>query len=443
MLKKSLLAFILLLSNYPVRAQIDSTTVVQLLNQVATQNISSDIANLADANGAKTRVSYTDGNRWAVDYIKQRFESMPGLTCVQLDTFVLDFATPPFNLVRLFNVVATLEGAGQPDQYFIVGGHLDATANLDPNLTWESDWATANAQGADDNASGVAAILEIARVLSDPANGFSSNYSIKFIAFGAEERHPAYQNENHQGARHFVQGAFNRGDQILGAYIVDMIGYNSTGNHHFNIVSNGKSDELALKLLEVNQRFDIGLHVNTSFKEVTYSDHDQFWLYRYKANLLIENAPPWNDNLPWYMENPFYHRESDVPAAINLQQVTKIAKLTLAAVASLSTLLTSVETSTGDTQPLSFTLLQNYPNPFNAGTRILYQLLFSGQVKLTVYDVRGQEVRSLVGQRQQPGEYAVTWDGADAAGRPVPSALYFYRLTVDDRTFVRKMVYAK
>nr|NIR52830.1 M20/M25/M40 family metallo-hydrolase [candidate division KSB1 bacterium]NIR70429.1 M20/M25/M40 family metallo-hydrolase [candidate division KSB1 bacterium]NIS28100.1 M20/M25/M40 family metallo-hydrolase [candidate division KSB1 bacterium]NIT74980.1 M20/M25/M40 family metallo-hydrolase [candidate division KSB1 bacterium]NIU28784.1 M20/M25/M40 family metallo-hydrolase [candidate division KSB1 bacterium] len=415
------------------------------MEQISEENISTIIQDLADANGHETRVSYTDGNRWAVNYIKETFESFDGLTSVTLDTFFASNATFPFDTEPLFNVVATLEGTVAPSQIYIIGGHVDATANLDNNLNWESDWLTAKAPGADDNATGIAAILEIARVLSDPANEFDAPVTIKFVAFGAEERHPAYDNRNHLGSRHFVQQSYSHGDDILGAYILDMIGHNSTGHDYFNIVSDTRSKELGEKMLEVNSVYQVGLSSNQPpFPEATYSDHDQFWLYRYKAILLIENAPPWQNNPPWYAANPFYHRRTDTFATLNVSQVTKLAKLTLSTVASLSGVVTSVETPREEVRPpQTFTLLQNYPNPFNAGTLIRYRLHSNGNVKLSIYNLQGQEVINLVDQLQPAGEYSLVWNGKDAQGQNLSSGMYLYSLKVGDRRSVKKMILSK
>ena len=82
--------------------------------------------------------------------------------------------------------------------------------------------------------------------------------------------------------------------------------------------------------------------------------------------------------------------------------------------------------------PTEYALSQNYPNPFNATTSIQY-LVVSDQspphVTLTIFNLLGQKVRTLVDGVKEPGSYTVTWDGTDASGSNVPSGVYFYRLT--------------
>lgn len=455
MMNKLILVSVLLglvLPGSLVRAQSDSTVfdakIAELMEQVSKDSLAKYIQDLADAGGHKSRASYTEGNLWAVQYIKERFESFAGLTSVELDTFLLSNAQAPYDTVPLFNVVATLEGQEHPGQIYVVGGHLDATANRDGNINWDNDWPTAMAPGADDNATGVASILEIARILSDPANDINQSVTIKFVAFGAEEVHPAYSSsssDHHFGSLNFVKEAYQNGDDILGAYIMDMIGYNNTGNDYFDVVSNAKSISLGEDLLETNSVYEVGLESNEPpFENALYSDHDKFWNYRYLAILLIEHAPPWEDDLPWYTINPYYHKESDTFEHVNLNQVHKIAQLTLGTLASLSTV-TSVETVPGERPdvPESFELLQNYPNPFNAGTLIRYRLATAAPVRLTIYNLRGQKVASLVEGLQTAGTHAVLWDGKNAAHQELSSAIYLYELQVGERRQIRKMVLSK
>jgi len=94
--------------------------------------------------------------------------------------------------------------------------------------------------------------------------------------------------------------------------------------------------------------------------------------------------------------------------------------------------------------PSRFTLEQNYPNPFNPSTTIAYHLSKSSTVELTVYNLAGQKIRTLVSdKRQNAGNYSVQWDGRNDAGRAVVSGLYVYRLKSDSRVQSRKMLLLK
>jgi hypothetical protein len=86
-------------------------------------------------------------------------------------------------------------------------------------------------------------------------------------------------------------------------------------------------------------------------------------------------------------------------------------------------------------QPNSFTLNQNYPNPFNPSTTITYQLTKSGRIRLTVLNVLGQEVATLVHEEQSAGSHSVSWNASGIA-----SGVYFYQLESEAQTVVKKLV---
>lgn len=102
---------------------------------------------------------------------------------------------------------------------------------------------------------------------------------------------------------------------------------------------------------------------------------------------------------------------------------------------------TSIGMEADETVPHSFSLLQNYPNPFNAGTRIPYDVPDEEtEIKLSIYDIRGALIRTLVEEWHVPGRYAIHWDGRNEDGRSAGSGVFLYRLTIGDRSLVRKLV---
>ena len=88
-------------------------------------------------------------------------------------------------------------------------------------------------------------------------------------------------------------------------------------------------------------------------------------------------------------------------------------------------------------------LQQNFPNPFNPSTTIKYSVASQTRVSLSIYDVRGRLIRSLVNRTHQPGAYSLNWDGLDKAGRPVSSGVYFYRMKSAKYEQTRKMMILK
>jgi len=90
--------------------------------------------------------------------------------------------------------------------------------------------------------------------------------------------------------------------------------------------------------------------------------------------------------------------------------------------------------------PESFFLEQNFPNPFNSSTHIKFSLFEKVKVCLKIYNLTGQEIRTLSNTVQSPGSYLVQWDGKDDLGTAVSSGIYIYRLQVNQMITSRKML---
>ncbi len=90
--------------------------------------------------------------------------------------------------------------------------------------------------------------------------------------------------------------------------------------------------------------------------------------------------------------------------------------------------------------PAAFKLFANYPNPFNPETTISYQIPRDSQVALAIFNTVGQQVRTLVNERQSAGVYLVLWDAKDDFGNRVPSGVYFYRLRAGKVEVTRRLI---
>ena len=95
--------------------------------------------------------------------------------------------------------------------------------------------------------------------------------------------------------------------------------------------------------------------------------------------------------------------------------------------------------------PKAFALSQNYPNPFNPSTTIAFDIPEGKEayVRLNVYNIRGQMLRTLVNETMDEGSYKIEWDGKDNNGRYVSSGVYFYRIQAGEFSKTRKMVVLK
>jgi hypothetical protein len=90
--------------------------------------------------------------------------------------------------------------------------------------------------------------------------------------------------------------------------------------------------------------------------------------------------------------------------------------------------------------PKSFALLGNYPNPFNPETTIRFQIAEKGRVKLVIYNLLGQQVRTLIDTELKPGFQEIRWDGRDNTGLHTASGAYIYRLSQDGQVKAKKML---
>ncbi|MBC8416628.1 MAG: T9SS type A sorting domain-containing protein, partial [Candidatus Cloacimonetes bacterium] len=93
--------------------------------------------------------------------------------------------------------------------------------------------------------------------------------------------------------------------------------------------------------------------------------------------------------------------------------------------------------------PLVTNLNQNYPNPFNPVTTISYQLPEESEVELSVYNIKGQKVKTLVNETKPAGEHSAIWNGKDSNGNQVSSGIYFYKLNTGYYQKVKKMLLLK
>jgi hypothetical protein len=173
------------------------------------------------------------------------------------------------------------------------------------------------APGADDNASGTAAVIEAARILSQ----HTFPYTLIFALWDEEE-------QGLVGAHFYAAQARNANDSILGVINMDMIAYDSNNDGkaeiHNRAVAN--SIELYQKMVEVNSTYGINLSLINKNPGSTYSDHAAFWQRNYGAILLIE------DNNDF---NPYYHTVNDLLQYFNVPYFVKSAKLAIGAITTL------------------------------------------------------------------------------------------------------------
>lgn len=250
-----------------------------------------------------------DGN---TDTIKSRNKFQPGndkafrFIAQELRSYGLEPDSGLFG-TRGKNIWAIQQGAIYPNQYYIICGHYDAmpTGSIAP--------------AADDDGSGVGAVLEAARVLSD----YLFEYSIIY-AFWDEEEYSL------TGSNKFATDAQTNGMQILGVLNMDAIAWDgnndSVARVHVKPIAN--SENIGDTVFMMNTRYHIGLDLQLNNPGATYSDHASFWNKNFSALLIIQD---W-DNDP----NPHYHQVSDSITYFNVPFYHKMARLSISSVATLA-----------------------------------------------------------------------------------------------------------
>jgi hypothetical protein len=88
--------------------------------------------------------------------------------------------------------------------------------------------------------------------------------------------------------------------------------------------------------------------------------------------------------------------------------------------------------------PLKFSLSQNYPNPFNPTTKIRFDVQKTSFINITIYDILGRELETMVNEQLKPGTFEIDWDGSNFT-----SGIYFYKLTTESYTETRRMILIK
>ena len=215
----------------------------------------------------------------------------------------------------VWNIEAELTGGSKPGEIFVVGAHYDSVLG---------------SPGSNDNGSGVAAVLEIARLLA----GEKLERTVRLVAFVNEEP-PFFQTEN-MGSRVYAARSRERGERIVGMISVETIGYysDSAGSQKYpfpfsffypdtanfiGFVGNLGSRQLvrsAIASFRRNTQFPSeGLAAPGSITGVGWSDHWSFWKEGYPAIMITDTA---------LFRYPYYHSMSDTPDKIDYERMARV-----------------------------------------------------------------------------------------------------------------------
>jgi Zn-dependent M28 family amino/carboxypeptidase len=226
------------------------------------------------------------------------------------------------------NIEVTLAGSSRANEIIVVGGHYDSAPGT---------------PGADDNASGAAAILEMARLLKSEPH----LRTIKIVAFANEE--PPFFFTEDMGSRRYARAAKERGDNIVAMISMETIGYYSDADgsqkyppilgwfypsrgDFIGIVGNVKSRALVHRVVRDFRQFaafpSAGSAAPMQIPGISWSDQWSFWKEGYVAVMITDTAP---------FRNPNYHEMSDRPESLNYDYMARVVQGVARVVAVMAT----------------------------------------------------------------------------------------------------------
>ncbi|MCO4747047.1 MAG: M20/M25/M40 family metallo-hydrolase [Proteobacteria bacterium] len=226
--------------------------------------------------------------------------------------------------VEVANLVAELPGS---DEIVVIGAHYDSAPGT---------------PGADDNATGVAAMLALATELRDA----KPTATLRFVAFTNEE--PPWFHGPEMGSRQYATAARERGDNVVAMLSLETLGYyrDEPGTQHYpspfsllypdtgnfiGFIANPKSRPLVRRCVRTfREHVDFpsqGAALPASIQGIGWSDHRSFWENGYQAVMVTDTAPN---------RNPHYHEPTDLPVELDIQRLSRVVTGLKAVVEDLS-----------------------------------------------------------------------------------------------------------
>ena len=359
----------------------------------------------------------------AADWIANQFESY-GLS-VEFDAFQHTRSRIGKGVLGTYtmrNVEATLLGKGaNSDEIYLVTGHYDSIASKTDK--WEQDWKILPAPGASDNASGIATMIETARLLSQ----IDLNRTVRFVAFSGEELFL-------HGSRHYRQLIEARGDKVIGVINLDMVGHDGGGELDLHVLGDQQSQWLVKACQTVAERYDIEVDLRLkNDPSFIFSDHSPFWEVAIPAIQLSEESS---------LTNPtesieYIHSEFDVLNVITVPLGELALKLTVATIAELAG--PSGEDFIFEPKPDS-PIIRNlivYPNPVNLQKNQFVVLDFyltrPAEVQVTIHSLSAEHIftsQPFTGKIGRNSDF--DWQGKNMSGARVASGVYTCSVTATD-----------
>ncbi len=314
------------------------------------------------------------------------------------------------------NVIGVKRGIVYPESiYTIICGHFDATSYAIPDI----------APGADDNASGTAAVIEAARVMSN----YQFEYTIRYIGFSGEEW-------GLYGSEYYAQLARSQNDSILGVLNGDMIAYSDIQPESLEVfakTSNPPCEPFADFFIAAADTYTTLMTNKRMTTTMVYSDHAPFWDQGYLALCNIED---------FWVTNPYYHTPGDTIGA-GYNDHTFCTEVTKAEIAALALLAIPYSTGIQELTDANTDNMQLAVWP-TVGKNLFTISLTAGStepMRVRIYDVTGRTVRNIaIPSSDIANRSSVKWNGTDEKGNDLPGGVYFVHYEGDRIGHTAKLV---
>jgi len=360
--------FLLLIVNvqFSVRAQTlkSDSLISAVLGSIHKDSIEGVIRDLQNFD---TRFALANNRKEVAQWHYEKFINL-GYTQVFLDSFLLENVEWPhgstnFYTTWQYNVYALLKGSIDTTKKYILGAHYDAIVNPGD--------AFVIAPGADDNASGIAAVIEVARVFKK--HHIQPKHDIYFMAFAAEELYL-------KGSTYQANKMYDNNKDIVLMINNDMIAYQPNPNSpwQFTIQKYPNTDWVEQLIHHVASEYT-SLQAVVDNNHINYSDSYPFHLKGYDAVFIQER--PFNTNL---------HTIFDVIDSLNMEYCTEMIKVSAAMLLEENLMPAGLL----DNMQELFKV-EMFPNPVNDILNIVFETHTEKQVDFLVYDLCGRLIKSI------------------------------------------------
>ena len=383
-------------------AQTSNLTLREVLNVINAENLKSTVQDMQ--NFESRLCTKTIGqNRKVAQYLVDRLKTY-GIENAHIDSFyVSGFSGWAGNYAQyMYNVLGTLQGTGGTDSTVIIGAHLDAIATKPDNILYPT------APGADDNATGCAVMIEMARLLHE--KNIQPFHNIDFMAFDAEEI-------GLLGAYYDARKRKAANENIIVMLNNDMVG-NQPEDEIWEVSLRWYTNSLDIteKAEHALYKYTRVIPVRTDFSNSSGSDSYAYFEENYKVHFAIEKN-----------FSPHYHSENDLTENLNFEYCGEIAKMNFVL----------LDYYAGINLPLSIKPGKNgydhsiavFPNPATEVIRIhSYNEIIVSQID--IYDISGKLMKSYKTNGQQHIIYL------DNLSR----GIYFLRIYTDQGILNKKII---